>query len=96
MERRKSENITDVLLRYLRQEGLETPLAQHRAIDAWPKVVGALVAEHTTEIYIHAQTLYVRIDTPSLRANLMMNRTHLLALINKQAGMTVVCDLVIR
>ena len=50
MERRKSEAISDVLQRFLRQEGLETPLAQYRLIQAWPQVTGKAVANATAEL----------------------------------------------
>lgn len=40
MERRKSEQFTDVLYRYLRQEGLETPLNEHRIVSEWKEVAG--------------------------------------------------------
>ena len=44
MERRKIENLTDVLHRFLRHEGLETPLNEHRAVDVWDEIVGPMVA----------------------------------------------------
>lgn len=94
MERRKSENITDVLLRFLREEGLETPLAEHRAVEAWPEVAGALVAKHTTDIYIRSQTLYVRVDLPAMRANLMMEKSRLVEMINRRVGMRIIYHLV--
>ena len=37
MERRKEETLGNVVLRYLRLAGLETPLAEHRLVAAWPE-----------------------------------------------------------
>ena len=48
MERRKEESIEKVLLRFLRQSQLETPLNEHRLIAAWGEVAG-VAAERLTE-----------------------------------------------
>ena len=44
MERRKEETLGNVVLRYLRLAGLETPLAEHRLVEAWPEVAGEALA----------------------------------------------------
>ena len=40
MFRRDVQNLSDVLNRCLRQNGLETPLLQYRLVNAWDEVVG--------------------------------------------------------
>ena len=52
MFRRDVKSINDLLNMYLRREGLETPLLQRRAVDAWDKVVGA----NTINKYAHRQS----------------------------------------
>ncbi len=39
MFRQKVESLRDVLLRTLREQGLETPLKQKRLVEAWPPVI---------------------------------------------------------
>lgn len=93
MERRKSELLDDVIMRFMRQSGLEMPLNQYRLIQSWADVAGELVAEQTKEIFIRNQTLYVRVTSPAMRANLMMNRTRLTSLLNKQVGADVITNI---
>lgn len=93
MERRKSEQLDDVIMRFMRQSGLEMPLNQYRLIQSWSTVVGQIVAEQTKEIFIRNQTLYVRVASPAIRANLMMNRTRLVALLNKQVKADVIANI---
>lgn len=93
MERRKTEELGAVILRFMRMSGLESPLNQYRLINSWTEVAGELVAGHTTEIYIRNQILYVRITPPSLRANLMMNRKNLAVLLNHKVGANVITDI---
>ena len=95
MERRKSEAIGDVLQRFLRQEGLETPLAQYRLIQAWPQVTGKAVANATDELYIKNQTLYARLTSAVLRSELMMQRQALAYALNQAVQKQVITDVVL-
>ncbi len=77
---------------YLRREGLETPLLQRRAVDAWNNVVGAGVARYTGEKFIKNQTLFVKIQSPALRQDLTMMRSQLVKRINEAVGSMVIAD----
>jgi len=39
--------ISQLLMRNLRAQGLETPLLQKRLVDAWPEVAGEAIARYT-------------------------------------------------
>ncbi len=93
MERRKTENLTDVLLRYLRQEGLETPLNEHRLIEAWEEVAGPVVARYTSGKRIYNQVLYVQITSSVVRAELQMRRAFYISELNKKVGAAVITDI---
>ena len=95
MERRKSEAIGNVLQRFLREEGLETPLAQYRVIQAWSQVAGKAVANATTELYIKNQTLYARLTSAVLRSELMMQRQALAYALNQYVQAQVITDVVL-
>ena len=47
MFRRDVQSISDLLNMYLRREGLETPLLQKRAVDAWDTLMGPSIARYT-------------------------------------------------
>lgn len=93
MFRRKVRSIAELLPEFLRNEGLETPLQQKRLIDSWDTVVGAPIAAYCREKFIKNQTLFVRISNPSLRNDLMMNRSILVRRLNEQVGALVITDL---
>ena len=92
MFRRDVKSINDLLNMYLRREGLETPLLQRRAVDAWEKVVGVGVARCTGEKFIKNQTLFVKIQSPALRQDLTMMRSQLVKRINEAVGSMVIAD----
>ena len=41
MRRKNTEQIDCILNRFLRNEGLETPLNEYRLVNAWSEVMGA-------------------------------------------------------
>ena len=83
----------DVILRTLREQGLETPLQQKRLIEAWPEIAGPLIASYTLNTYIYNQTLYVRLSSPSLRADLSMRRQEFVERLNATVGEQVISDI---
>lgn len=90
MERRKTENLKDVINRYLRLNGLETPLNEQRAIEAWPDVVGHAIARQSSDLKIRGGVLHVKIARPALRQDLMMMRTELARRINQHVNAQVI------
>ncbi len=90
----KVRPISDLLNEFLRTEGFETPLLEHRLIhQAWPEVVGEYAASCTEEIKIYNQTLYVRISSPAVRQELHMQRTDLARRLNAFVGAFVIANI---
>ena len=77
---------------YLRREGLETPLLQKRAVDAWDTLMGPSIARFTSEKFIKNQTLFVKILNPALRQDLTMMRSRITKRINEAVGSQVIVD----
>jgi predicted nucleic acid-binding Zn ribbon protein len=90
--KRNVQSVKDVILQALREQGLETPLHQKRLLEAWPQVVGPAIARYTLNTYIYNQTLYVRLSSPALRADLSMRRQELIQKLNAFVGEQVITD----
>ena len=93
MFRREVKSISDLLNKYLRAQGLETPLLQKRVIDFWERVVGRTVASYTGEKFIKNQTLFVKIVNPALRQDLSMMRSQIVKRLNAEVGAMIIADL---
>lgn len=93
MFKRNIESLKDILLRNLREQGLETPLMQKRLVEAWPEVAGPVVARYTLNTYIYNQTLFVRLSNPALRSDLSMMRGELVKKLNAVVGEQVITDI---
>ncbi len=95
MRRTKTKSIGEILQMYLRREGLETPLAQHRIIEEWNNVVGPGYAPYVSRLFIQNQTLHVFLRSPALRQNLLLRRTELIQELNRRAGMQVITQIML-
>ena len=93
MFRKEVKNIGELILRNLRSQGLETPLMQKRLVDAWPTVMGDMVAGYTQEVYIRNQTLWVHLTSPALRADLSMMKQEIVKKLNAAVGSQVIADI---
>lgn len=93
MERRKEESIEKVLLRFLRQSQLETPLNEHRLIAAWGEVAGVAAERLTESMRVYNQTLYVKLRSAMLRNELSMKRSDLVKKLNAKVGVNVIVDI---
>ena len=92
MFKRSVQPIRELILQALHEQGLETPLNQKRLVEAWPEVAGPLIAGYTLNTYIYNQTLYVRLSSPALRADLSMRRQELTQRLNAVVGEQVIVD----
>jgi len=93
MFRREVKDIKELILRNLRQQGLEMPLLQKRLVEAWPVVAGELINSYTLNTYIMNQTLYVKLSVPALRADLSMRRQEFVQRLNEYVGNQVIADI---
>lgn len=96
MFKRDVQELKNLVLRNIRQQGLETPLLQKRLIEAWPIVAGEVIARYTTDVRIFNQTLHVRLSIPALRADLSMRRQEYVRRLNEYVGNQVIADIQFR
>ncbi len=92
MKRKNALAIGDLVRQYLREEGLETPLNQHRIIESWGEVMGAGILQYTGDIFIRNQTLWVKIDSSVLRQELNISRQQIVRRLNEHVGAQVITE----
>jgi predicted nucleic acid-binding Zn ribbon protein len=88
----KSQPVHDILLAWLRAEGLETPLLEYRVVQAWPEVMGEVISRYTRQVFVKDGKLQVQLTRPSLRQNLMMEHKRIAQKLNDHVGAYVVSD----
>ena len=93
MKKKKEIVIGKIINEYLRVQGLETPLHEHRLINDWPDAAGEAVARMTGRIFIKNEILVVEIKSPVIRSEVMLRRSELVKKLNGMAGAQVIRDI---
>ena len=96
MRRNDAEQIGDMIRKFSRQNGLESPLNEYRLVQAWREVVGPVITKYTSNLYIKNQILYVHLTSSVLRQELMMGRDLLVRNLNEQVGAQVIVNIIFR
>lgn len=82
--------IKEAIDKLLHTYRLDTKMAELDVINSWKKVMGNMIAKHTTDIRIVNKELYVRLDSAALRHELSLGKEKIVDLLNKEAGGKVV------
>jgi len=85
--------ITDLLIQYLREQGLEQTILGDQLIAQWPQVMGEQVARLTGKIEIKDQVLYVQIRSAALRQQLFECRRALIEKLNEAVKANIIKDI---
>ena len=96
MRRNNAEQIGEMILKFFRQNGLESPLNEYRLVQAWKEVVGPAITKYTSNLYIKNQILYVHLTSSVLRQELMMGRDNLVRNLNEKVGAQVIVNIIFR
>ena len=76
----------------MREYSLEVPLLERRLVASWKDVMPA-AEPYTESIEIRNQTLWVKISSPALKNDLLMQRTELTQLLNSKVGANIINDI---
>jgi predicted nucleic acid-binding Zn ribbon protein len=80
----------------LRNYKLEDKYNESRLIADWEKIMGPMIANRTTRLYIKDQTLFVTVNSAPLRHELTLSRDKILQRLEEETGKKVVHEIVIR
>lgn len=93
MRRRNTETIAAVISQFLQEQGLEKPFLEHKLVEAWPRLLGPVVAKYTGTIEIKNGVLFVQIHSAALRQELFLCRFQLVSKLNAEVGAEVITDI---
>ena len=85
-------SITDALVEYLRESGLEQPVLEVQVEEAWPRVMGETVAGLTRSVEVKDGLLIVHVRSAALKTQLFENRFELVRKLNEAVGAPAIKD----
>ena len=71
---KKESKIADVIQAMYKKYRLNQKINEVKLVEAWEKITGALVANHTSEIKLVNKTLYVTFDNAPLKNEMFYRR----------------------
>jgi len=63
-------------------------------IDSWERLVGKPIAKRTKKLYIRNKVLFVEFDSPTMRHDFSLHRTHILDVFKKEFGEGVITEII--
>jgi predicted nucleic acid-binding Zn ribbon protein len=96
MRRREAQSVGSILNELLKTQRLDGKLNEVRLLENWEKVLGNNIAVYTKNKYIKNKVLFVNVSSSALRSELMMARSHLVEMLNKSVGTTVITEIVFK
>lgn len=85
-------SISDALVDYLRESGLEQSVLDMQIEQAWPRVMGETVTKLTRSIEMRDGLLIVHVNSAALKAQLFENRFELVKKLNEAVGANAIRD----
>lgn len=85
-------SISDALVDYLRESGLEQSVLDMQIEQVWPRVMGETVTKLTRSIEMRDGMLIVHVNSAALKAQLFENRFELIKKLNEAVGANAIRD----
>lgn len=91
-----TQKLGEIIDEYLRALRLRQRVKEFEVIRHWEEILGKIVAEKTTRIYIKDKVLHVQIQSAVLKHELMMQQDLIIKTLNEKAGEQVIEKIIFR
>lgn len=85
-------DITEAIVGFLRESGLEQQVLEVQMEEIWPSVMGETVAKLTRSVEVKNGMLYVKVNSAALKTQLFENRFELVRKLNEAVGAEIIKD----
>ena len=96
MRRSNTQNINDLVNQLLKELKIDHKLKEVRLINSWNEVLGNNIARATSKIFIKNRVLFVYLNSPVVRNELMMLKSTIIKSLNDKVGEKIIDDIVFK
>ncbi len=89
----RSESIGNVFAQLFRDLGIDTAIQQNVAVNRWDEIVGERIAEISEAEKIEKGVLFVKVDSPVWRNELVFMKASLIKNVNDALAKNIVKDI---
>jgi predicted nucleic acid-binding Zn ribbon protein len=88
------QSIGSAIKEFFKAYHLDEKMNETRLIRSWEKVLGKLIANHTRDLKVRNKILFVKIDSPALRNELLFQKGKIIDSLNGEVNAKVIEDIV--
>ncbi|MFO7869717.1 MAG: DUF721 domain-containing protein [Bacteroidales bacterium] len=96
MEKSNFKHVGNLFEEFFKQKGFYKKLQEVSAKESWKEIVGPVFSKATQKITIYNNIMYVSINSPAIRHELLLNRNTIKYKINKKIGEDFINEIVIK
>lgn len=86
MKKTNNQNIKDSLSGFLDHYRLKEKSDEFKLLSSWEKIVGATIGKYTDEIKVSQKRLYLKLNSSTVKHQLMISREQVIQLVNETMG----------
>jgi predicted nucleic acid-binding Zn ribbon protein len=95
----KSKNdfqpVGEAIRELLNSYQLTSKFDEANLINSWERLVGKPIAKRTKKVFIKNKVLFVEFDSPTMRHDFTLHKTHVLELFKKEFGAEIITEIII-
>ena len=88
--------LKDVLKQFTNSKKFKTKLTKTKIISLWGRIMGPTIEQYTKKIEVHRGTLYLTIESATLRQELSYGKAKILKILNEELGEAYIKEVIIR
>lgn len=87
-------HISQAIQELLKAQHLKPKFDEANVVASWERIVGKVIAKRTKRINIRNKVLFVEMESPSLKHDMVFHKSHMLELFNKEFGEGVLTEII--
>jgi len=94
MREKNNWTLKEAINELLKQYQLNMKMKEVNIVQQWEKIMGKIIANHTTKVYIRQKKLYVYLDSAALKQELGYSKQKIIEVINREAGEDIIEEVI--
>lgn len=96
MSKHNEQSIKEAIEALLKTYKLDDKLNEKKLISSWNEVMGKMISNHTTDLYIRNKQLFVSLDSAALKNELSLAKSKIVEMLNKASGKEIINDVIFK